>query len=81
MSAQIMKVARPLSFERPRNIEWISTLVARLSRIGEKVWRVLEEVGRARAEREMQRLSVQYAHEAEFAYTLRNAMHDIPTHR
>jgi hypothetical protein len=49
--------------------------------IGHALWRGLEMVGQARANRELHRLAVQYAHQPEIAQTLRDAMHRAAMHR
>lgn len=59
---------------RPRGAVWAPAVLASLSRTGRAVWRVLEEVGQARANSELQRLARLHAHRPEFAAALRGAM-------
>jgi len=71
MTGQIVKVLVPPPVAIPRGAEWAASLVCGLARLGRSLWRELEKVGQARAERELQRL----ARQPEFARMLRDAMH------
>ncbi len=75
MSAQFAKVLVPPPVAMPRGAEWVSEMASRLAHIGQEVWRALELVGQARAQRELNRLSERFAHEPELARSLRVAMH------
>jgi hypothetical protein len=81
MSMQFAKVLVPPPVVLPRGAAWTGALLARLDRAGRSAWRVLEEVGQARANRELQRLAVRYAHQPAFAQALRDAMHHAAMHR
>ena len=74
MTVQFAKLHISPTFALPRTIPRVSELTARLAPIVHKVWRELELIGQARAERELQRLSVRYAHNPKFARSLRDAM-------
>jgi hypothetical protein len=81
MSVQFAKVFVPPPVAVPRGAEWASALADQVARIAHAVWRGLEAAGQARADRELQRLTVQCAHRPEFARTLRDAMHRSAMHR
>jgi len=80
-SIQFAKVLVTPPMAVPRGAEWASALASKLVQAGRTVWRGLEKVGQARANRELQRLAVQYAHRPEFALALRDAMHRAAMHR
>lgn len=81
MSVQFAKVLVTRPIAAPRGAEWASALATSVVQIGHALWRGLEMVGQARANRELQRLAVQYAHQPEIAQTLRDAMHRAAMHR
>jgi len=81
MSVPTAKVLVPPPTPTPRGAEWASALAAALDRIGRSVWRGLEAAGNARADRELKRLAVQYAHRPELTQTFRDAMHRAAMHR
>lgn len=73
MSAQIAKVFAPPQVAMPRGASWAVALVDALAGLGRATWRGLEAVGQARAQSELRRLAVMYAHRPELARSLREA--------
>ncbi len=74
MSVQSVKVHFPSSLAQPRGAAWSQGLSDRLAHAGRVVWRELEATGRARAQRELQRLAQLHADRPEFAQALRDAI-------
>ena len=68
------KVHVPPPVATPRGAEWASALASAMARLGHRVWRALERVGQARAQRELRGLAERYADRPELAATLRDAM-------
>ncbi len=68
------KVHVPPPVAVPRGAEWASALVSALARLGHSVWRGLERVGQARAQRELNGLAERYADRPALAANLRDAM-------
>jgi len=62
-------------FATQRGGDWASGLAAWLEQASHQVWATLQEVGWARAHRELDRLAVRYAHNAELVQALRGAMY------
>jgi hypothetical protein len=81
MSVQFAKVLVPPPVAVSRGAERASAVADKLARFAQAVWRRLEAAGQARADRELRRLASQYAHQPEFARTLRDAMHRSAMHR
>jgi hypothetical protein len=75
MSGQFAKFLVPPPVAAPRGAEWASAAADKLARFAHAVWRGLEAAAQARADRELRRLASQYAHQPEFAKTMRDAMH------
>jgi len=73
MSIQSAKFLVPPTAQ-PRGAVWAPVLLARLTRTGRAMWRELEAIGQARANRELQRMAQQYAHDPEVSRALLNAM-------
>ena len=74
MSVQLIKVFAPLPIATPRGAEWASGMATRLAQIGHTVWAAMERAGHARAQRELDRLAVRYAHSPALAQALRDVM-------
>lgn len=74
MSVQSAKFLVPPRAALPRSADWAPVLLARLTRTGRAVWRELEAIGQARANRELQRMAQQYAHDPQVAQALLNAI-------
>jgi len=73
MSTQLSKALVPSPLALQRGAEWVPELVTRLSLIGQNLWASLQAIGEARAQRELDRLAVRYAHHPELARALRDA--------
>ncbi len=81
MSIQIAKVLVPPPVAIPRGAEWASELAATLARVGQQIWRALEAIGRARAQRALRGLAGRHPDRPEFAMALREAMNQAAMHR
>jgi hypothetical protein len=81
MSTHVSKVFVPASVSMHHGASLPSELFASLKRAGRAVWREFEAIGNARAEPELARLAVRYAHEPELAQAFRDAMHRAAMHR
>jgi len=73
MSIQSVKFFATPSAAQPRGTVWAPDLMARLTRTGRAVWREVEAIGQARANRELQRMAQLHAHNPELAQALLNA--------
>ncbi len=76
MSSSIVKTFHAAPLRLPAFVQrslWPAA--ARLSAVLEAAWRGLEPIGQARANRELERLAVRYAHDAALAGQFRAAMH------
>ena len=71
---RIAKVHVPPPVATPRGAEWASALLSAAARLGRRVWRALERVGQARAERELRGLAERHTDRPEFAAALRDSM-------
>ena len=77
---QFAKVLVPPPVATPRGAEWASTLMAAMARFGRRVWRALESIGQARAQRELRGLADRYADRPELAAILRDPMNRAAMH-
>ena len=80
MSMQFAKVLVPPPVSFPRGADWVAELTVALSRVARSVWSQIEVAGHARADSELRRLAVRYAHQPELARMLREAMHGGSQH-
>lgn len=74
MSVNTVKVMVPPLTIEPRGAIWASSLVVSLAAVGRMLWSTLEQVGRARARRELAGLTVPDVAHTERARALRTAL-------
>lgn len=81
MSIQSTKLLVPPRAAQPQGAVWAPALLAGLTRTGRAVWRELEAIGQARANRELQRMAQQYAYDPVISQALANAMRNADEFR